>query len=142
MGKEVFIKTIQFFKNPTSNKETCTRSPENVGSVVILTFIFFDGFENSTSTVRITIFINETACSSSVFEMVFFMIVQQFRLDNSCFWFRLKGLNNRSEPIRCHFNITVQETIDICIDMLECHVITFGISVITTVFNHIYRCEI
>src|SRR3970040_397539 len=94
MGKKIIVKTVQFLIKGTAYKKASTRCPEYLPVIIILAFVFFYCVKNTSAAIWITVFIDEAACSSGIFKVVFIFEVQYFRLDDGCFRFFFESFDD------------------------------------------------
>ena len=93
--EEIRIKTMQLLKDFFSDKETRTRSPKDLGFIIVLVCVFFYCFKYSTATKWIAILVYKTTGRASILEVFFVFIIEDFGLDDGGFRFVLEFFDNR-----------------------------------------------
>ena len=118
MCKKTSIQSSGIHIISASDKQGCSRRPENRNHCIVLTFILLHNAHYTPPTKRITIFINKTTGCPGIFEIFFLSLAPYLRLTGSHLRVSIQISNHWFQPMLRHLNIRIQKHYIFCIYLL------------------------
>ena len=119
MGKEAVVEATDIMEVLTANHQTGARSPQQVIYGIILVIIALYRTEDTATTERIAITVEETSGGTGILKDIMVIIGQEFRLTGGDIGTALHEFKHRREPVVRHLDITVQEDIIVGLDLAQ-----------------------
>ena len=133
VGEEIPVEAAHGAIHIATDEHGGASGPEDIDRIVILSFVLLQGREDASATKGITVFVDEAARRTGIFEHLGLGIGENLRLHHRNLLVSVHHLDDGLNPMVGHLNVGIQQTEILGVDLLHGKVIASREALITII---------